>query len=107
MDIIEKSTMISFAGAHTGALLQKLATSINIGVREEGGLLTSSKSLCPPVIIKSLIFLEYLSRNPVFSGESRYDLADFHAAAGRRGKKEGYGHVYLNGHIPLFLFMVE
>ena len=74
MDIIEKSTMISFAGAHTGALLQKLATSINIGVREKGGLLTSSKSLCPPVIIKSLIFLEYLSRNPVFSGESSSDI---------------------------------
>ena len=99
--------MLSFSGAHTGAPLQKLVNPIKNGVGEEGGLLTASKSLCPPVIIKSLIFLEYLSRNPVFSGESRYDLADFHAAAGRRGKKEGYGHVYLNGHIPLFLFMVE
>jgi len=40
--------MISFSGVHTGAPLQELINPLNKDVGEEGGLLTSSKSLCPP-----------------------------------------------------------
>jgi len=55
-------------GSH-GTPLQKLLTPIINDVGEEGGLLTASKSLCPPAKINRFDILRYYSINPVVSGE--------------------------------------